>query len=52
MRFDFSNLCTLRATLGHLMESYEENESTFRQFYDAVAEKALCPPFHRADSYL
>ena len=43
MRFDFSNLCALRDTLGHLMERYEENENAFRQFYDAVAEKTLCP---------
>lgn len=43
MRFDFSNLCTLRDTLGQLMERYEENENAFRQFYDAVAEKTLCP---------
>lgn len=45
MRFDFSNLCALRDTLGHLMERYEENENAFRQFYDAVAEKTLCPHF-------
>lgn len=43
MRFDFSNLCALRDTLSHLMERYEENENAFRQFYDAVAEKTLCP---------
>lgn len=43
MPFDFSNLCALRDTLGHLMERYEENENAFRQFYDAVAEKTLCP---------
>lgn len=43
MRFDFSNLCALRDTLGLLMERYEENENAFRQFYDAVAEKTLCP---------
>lgn len=42
MRFDFSNLCALRDTLGHLMERYEESENAFRQFYDAVAEKSLC----------
>ena len=43
MRFDFSNLCALRDTLSHLMERYEEDENAFRQFYDAVAEKTLCP---------
>lgn len=43
MRFDFSNLCTLRDTLGHLMERYEEDENAFRRFYDTVAEKTLCP---------
>lgn len=43
MRFDFSNLCALRDTLSHLMERYEENENAFWQFYDAVAEKTLCP---------
>lgn len=43
MRFDFSNLCTLRDTLGYLMERCEEDEDAFRQFYDAVAEKPLRP---------
>ena len=43
MRFDFSNLCTLRDTLRHLMGHYEEDEKVFRQFYDAVATKTLCP---------
>lgn len=43
MRFDFSNLCTLRDTLGHLMEHYKEDENAFRKFYDAVPEKPLCP---------
>lgn len=43
MRFDFSNLCALRDTLGHLMERYEEDEKVFRQFYDAVAAKNLFP---------
>lgn len=43
MRFDFSNLCALRDTLGHLMERYEEDEKVFRQFYDAVTAKTLCP---------
>ena len=43
MRFDFSNLCALRDTLSYLMERYEENENAFWQFYDAVAEKTLCP---------
>ena len=41
MRFDFSNLCTLRDTLGQLMERYEEDEDAFQQFYDAVAKKSL-----------
>ena len=41
MRFDFSNLCALRDTLGHLMERYEEDEDAFQQFYDAVAKKSL-----------
>ena len=39
MRFDFTNLCVLRGTLGHLMERYEEDEKVFRQFYDAVAAR-------------
>lgn len=43
MRFDFSNLCALRDTLGYLMERYKEDANAFRQFYDAVAEKTLCP---------
>ena len=45
MRFDFSDLCALRDALGHLMERYEEDEDAFRQFYDAVAAKTLCPHF-------